>query len=245
MAPSSAASAAGLKAANDLKRRVSDVADGPPGPYAHLRKKNSTPLPGTAGNDGYYDQRLDVLVFKVMPGEFFVSRRNEMFTTVLGSCISACIRDPVAGVGGMNHFMLPQASSFDESFSKNGAASTANRYGAYAMENLINTILKYGGRRENLEVKIFGGGQIIQGMTDVGQRNIEFARWFLAMEKLNIVAEQVGDVCPRRVNYFPKTGVVLVRRLRSLQASAIVQREQQYMSNIAETNSGGEIDLFD
>jgi chemotaxis protein CheD len=229
----------------DLKRRASDIADGPAGPYAHLRKRNSVPLPGTAGNDGYFDKQLNTLVFKVMPGEFFVSRRNEMFTTVLGSCISACIRDTKVGIGGMNHFMLPEALNFDESFSRNGAASTANRYGAYAMENLINTILKYGGHRENLEVKIFGGGRIVPGMSDVGQRNIEFVRWFLAMEKLNIVAEQVGDTCPRRVNYFPRTGVVLVRRLRSLQATAIVQREQQYMTNIAATNSGGEIDLFD
>ncbi|OGT00565.1 MAG: hypothetical protein A3K04_04015, partial [Gallionellales bacterium RBG_16_56_9] len=127
---------------------------------------------------------------RLLPGEYYVTVGDEGIYTTLGSCISACIRDRVSGVGGMNHFMLPVAA--DEHTWKTTSVSAATRYGNFAMEKLINIILKNGGQRQNLEVKLFGGGRIMQNMSDVGMLNIAFARDYLQTEGLKVVAEDVG-----------------------------------------------------
>ncbi len=142
----------------------------------------------------------------------------------------------------MNHFMLP--ASADADGWKSTSLSAATRYGNFAMEHLINVILKNGGKRQNLEVKIFGGGRILANMTDVGQRNIEFVHDYIKTEGLRVVAEDVGSIHPRMVVYFPTTGEVKVKRLRSLHNNTIAEQEKKYISIIETKPVGGEIELF-
>jgi chemotaxis protein CheD len=190
-----------------------------------------------AWNDAYgaYSARLN-------PGEYYVTKNDEGIYTTLGSCISACIRDRVSGIGGMNHFMLP-ASPEEEKWKAAGMGSS-NRYGNFAMEHLINEILKNGGSRKNLEVKLFGGGRIISTMSDVGMHNIVFARDYIKTEGLLVTSEDVGEVFPRMVVYFPVSGVVRVKRLRSLHNNTIVKQEANYLRTIDAKPVIGEIELF-
>jgi chemotaxis protein CheD len=165
-----------------------------------------------------------------------------MISTTLGSCISACVRDTKLNIGGMNHFMLPSqgtCSSWQD---------LETRYGNVAMERLINSIFKAGGRRENLEIKIFGGGKIIPALSDVGNKNIAFIKEFLATEGYSIVSEDVGLEFPRKVNYFPKTGRVMMKRLRSIHKQVIAQHETKYVCEIESKEEAGtetgEVELF-
>lgn len=186
----------------------------------------------------HWDGVHSVYAARVLPGQYYVSgREDEMITTVLGSCISACIRDNVLNIGGLNHFMLPEGDT-----DMDGMAA---RYGAYAMEHLINDILKVGGRRENLEVKIFGGGKMMRGLSDVGGKNIAFVRSFLAVEGLQVVAEDVGLEFSRKINYFPTTGRVLVKRLRSLHANMVINEEAEYERKLHDKPTANDIELFD
>jgi chemotaxis protein CheD len=173
-----------------------------------------------------------------------VTRSDEAITTVLGSCIAACIRDPAVRIGGMNHFMLPEDTSVGKSSWLDGPGALSTRYGSYAMESLINELMKLGARRERLEVKLFGGGRILSSMTDVGRKNIAFAKDFLKLEGFKIVAEDVGDVFPRRVVYFPSTGVVMLKRLRALDVVEIAQRETNYLSSLANKPVESDVELF-
>ena len=187
------------------------------------------------------------LIAKILPGEYYVTRSEEVITTVLGSCISACIRDPSARVGGMNHFMLPEdSSSGDGNRWLDPVAGLATRYGTHAMESLINELMKLGGTRSRFEIKLFGAGRILASVTDVGARNIEFVHNFLKTEGLRTLAEDLGDIFPRRVAYFPTTGKVKVRRLRPLDATAIAEQERKYLTDIgAGASQGGDVELFD
>ena len=142
----------------------------------------------------------------------------------------------------MNHFMLP--ASADADGWKSTSLSAATRYGNFAMEHLINVILKNWGQRQNLEVKLFGGGRILQNMTDVGMRNINFVRDYIQTEGLKVVAEDVGDIYPRMVVYFPATGKVRVKRLRSLHNNTIVEEEIRYISTVESKPVSGDIELF-
>ena len=200
-------------------------------------------LPGFEHINRYWDKHRECYAAKILPGEFYVTMHDEMVTTVLGSCISACIRDRVFGVGGMNHFMLPVDRDTTSSVAVHGATPAA-RYGGFAMEALINEILKAGGRRDNLDVKIFGGGQILNNMTAIGRMNIDFVRHFIETENLTLLAEDVGDVYPRKVQYFPSSGRARVQRLRSLHNNTIVERETHYRDSLGTQPIEGEIDLF-
>ena len=187
----------------------------------------------------YWDTTSNLYAAKILPGQYYVTRTNECIVTVLGSCVSACIRDPINGVGGMNHFMLPEGGL-------NNSIKTcdAARYGNNAMEMMINHILKNGGIRSNLEIKVFGGGKILKNMTDIGIRNIEFVKDYIKVEGMNLVAEDVGDTCPRKVYYFPLSGRVRVKKLRSLHNDTITLRESAYLQEIKQKPVAGEIDLF-
>ena len=193
----------------------------------------------------YWDRQRDCIAAKLLPGEFYVTKNRELITTVLGSCVSACIRDPDFAIGGMNHFMLP-ANGDAENLNIADFRSDAARYGNYAMEQLINEILKNGGRRQSLEIKVFGGGRVIQHMTysDIGGRNIKFVTQYLAAEGLKIAAQDLGDIYPRKVVYDPYTGKVQVKKLRSLHNDTIVQRETGYMKVLQEGPVSGDIELF-
>ena len=183
---------------------------------------------------------------KILPGEYYVTVSDEVISTVLGSCISACIRDPVAAVGGMNHFMLPEEGKTRSGNQwLEGSTGLATRYGSHAMESLINSLLKLGAQRERFEIKLFGAGRILASATDVGLRNIQFVHGYLETEHLRAIAEDLGDIYPRRVAYFPATGKVRVRRLRPLEATSIAERERSYQNDIGTRGDGGDIELFD
>lgn len=199
-------------------------------------------LPGFENIKRGWHEAHESYAARLNPGEYYVTKSDESIYTTLGSCISACIRDRVTGVGGMNHFMLP-ASVGDGGWKEAGLGSST-RYGNFAMEHLINEIMKNGGSRQNLEVKLFGGGRIIANMTDVGLRNIEFARDYVKTEGLRVTSEDVGDVFPRMVVYFPATGKVRVKRLRSLHNNTIVEQETKYLHAIEEKPVSGDIELF-
>lgn len=201
-------------------------------------------LPGFEHINRYWDKRMNLAAAKIMPGEFYVSLHGEMIVTVLGSCVSACIRDRVHGIGGMNHFMLPMQGVHSSPKWGSSDISSASRYGNWAMEFLINEILKAGGERRNLEVKIFGGGNVLSNMTNIGQRNIDFVKKYLWSEALDIVAEDVGDMFPRKVLYFPDTGAVKVRKMRQMRNDTVLQREKAYIEDINKKPKSGEVELF-
>lgn len=189
----------------------------------------------------YYDRSFDTDAAKILPGEYYYTPKDMVIVTVLGSCVAACIRDRVSGIGGMNHFMLPQNSG-----EADGLLSASMRYGTYAMEVLINDLLKAGAKRENLEAKVFGGGNVLRGFTalNVGERNSQFVREYLKAEGIRVVAEDLQDVYPRKVYFFPRTGKVLVKKLRQLNNNTIANREQDYASRLNNTQIGGSVDLF-
>jgi len=189
----------------------------------------------------YYDRTFDCQAAKILPGEYYYTAKDMLIVTVLGSCVSACIRDRVTGLGGMNHFMLPDGGS-----DTNSPVSASARYGTYAMEILINDLLKAGARRENMEAKVFGGGAVLKGFTaiNVGERNAAFVLSFLRNEKIRVVAEDLNDIYPRKVYFFPRTGKVLVKKLMQSHNDTLVQREKEYASRLKVQPVGGEIELF-
>lgn len=195
----------------------------------------------------YWDAVHGTWAAKILPGEFYVSTHGEVIVTVLGSCIAACIRDKKLGIGGMNHFMLPEANEHSSEVWGTNPAAQESRYGNWAMEYLINEILKRGGRRENLEVKIFGGGQMIASMSDIGQRNILFVYNYLQNEGLKIESADVGDIYARKVLYFPDTGSVKMRRITNVRNNTLMKRETEYRQQVATEDtdqSQGGVDLF-
>lgn len=173
----------------------------------------------------YYDRHFEQEAVKILPGEYFATQSNTLIVTVLGSCVSACIRDRVSGISGMNHFLLPNDGNTGDNM-----LSESARYGVYAMEILINHLIKLGAKRENLEAKVFGGGNVLKGFTaiNVGERNAEFVMDYLKMEHIPIVAQDLLDVYPRKVYFFPETGEVLIKKIKSLHNSTILDRESTY-----------------
>jgi len=187
----------------------------------------------------YYDKTFEMEAIKLLPGEYYVTNRNLLLVTVLGSCVAACIRDRVAGIGGMNHFMLPN--------DKNDLPDAlAARYGSYAMEMMINQLLKMGATRPNLEAKLFGGGNVLRGftVTNLGERNAEFARNYLAKEGISVVAHSLLDIYPRKIYFFPATGRVMLKKLIHPYNDTIIEREAEYGSRLKYSDIEGEVDLF-
>ena len=201
-------------------------------------------LPGFKDINRYWDKMHDCYAAKILPGEYYVTIHDELITTVLGSCVSACVRDKVFGIGGMNHFMLPANKGDD--VSSFGGAGESTRYGNFAMEQMINDILKNGGHRKNLEIKVFGGGKVLKNMStlDIGQKNIDFVMQYIKDESLKLTAEDLGDNYPRKVIFFPTTGKVRVKKLRSMHNNTIIERETSYSKAITKAPSSGDIELF-
>ena len=191
-----------------------------------------------AGNR-YYDRKFGSEAVKVLPGEYFVTATNVLMVTVLGSCVSACIRDREKGIGGMNHFMLADSN-------ETGTLTSSARYGTYAMEILINHLLKLGARKQQLEAKVFGGGRVMASLTSsmVGERNARFVMDFLATEGIRVAARDLLDVHPRKVYFFPDTGRVLVKKLVRMHNDTLIRRETEYAARLTEAPVAGEIDLF-
>ncbi|MFN7857931.1 MAG: chemoreceptor glutamine deamidase CheD [Acidovorax sp.] len=185
----------------------------------------------------YHDHHFQHNAVKVLPGEYFVADENMVIMTVLGSCIAACLWDSRVRVGGMNHFMLPDGDLADAS----------GRYGSYAMELLINEMLKLGARRETMQAKIFGGAQVMANFTtmNVGERNTNFVLNYLNTERIPIVSDDVLDIYPRKVVFFPVTGRAMVKRLAHAHPETLVAQESQgNAATVAKSTSGGSVDLF-
>jgi chemotaxis protein CheD len=203
-------------------------------------------LPEFSSVNHYWDRSRQVVVAKILPGEFYMTRDNVAIATTLGSCISTCIWDEKENIGGMNHFMLPltDKKAHEVNWGKRGIASDATRYGNFAMEHLINTILKNGGRRENLSAKVFGGGKVLAQMTDVGKRNIDFAVHYLHTENIKIETKDTGDMYPRKVIFEPCSGRAFVKKLYTLHNDTIAQREKDYVKHIDHSKVDGDVELF-
>ncbi|MRR14250.1 chemoreceptor glutamine deamidase CheD [archaeon] len=182
----------------------------------------------------------------IYPGEFYVSTQD-VIATVLGSCIAVCIKDKKTGIAGMNHFMLPGDVRSEDMF-----MSSSAKYGMFAMEQLINEMIKRNGSKRDFEAKVFGGGHVLNfRKTDgnVPESNIEFVRAFLNMEQISIVKEDVGGYSGRKILYFPDTAKVLLKRLESTVDSKIIQAEQNYKTKIFKEKErfqqdGGDLTLF-
>jgi chemotaxis protein CheD len=190
----------------------------------------------------YFEREFDRNAVKLLPGEYFVSGDDIVLSTVLGSCVSACMWDRTARVGGMNHFMLPGGSGHAGEADPIGLAG---RYGVFAMEQLINELIKRGARKTNLEAKLFGGGAVLKNFTaiNVGERNCEFVLDFLRTEGIRVASQDLLDVFPRRVAFFPVSGRALCRKLAQADAS-IVSAEQQYNARLNTAKVGGDVELF-
>jgi chemotaxis protein CheD len=189
----------------------------------------------------YFDREHHSEAAKILPGEYYATARNMVLVTVLGSCVCACIRDKASGIGGMNHFMLP-----DSGQDRNNPLGESARYGTYAMEILINQLLKMGAKRGNLEAKVFGGASVLRGFTvnNVGERNAEFVMHFLKTEKIPIIAKDMLDVNPRKVYYFPTTGLVRVKNLKQVHNDTIINREAAYNTRLQYAKLEGDVELF-
>lgn len=196
-------------------------------------------LPRSPGEASFFyaDHHFQYDAVKVLPGEYYVANEDIMVMTVLGSCISACIWDSRARAGGMNHFMLPDGDSADG----------LGRYGSYAMELLINQMLKIGARRESMQAKVFGGAQVMAGFTsmNVGERNTKFVFDYLATERIPVVSQDVLDIHPRKVCFFPITGKALVKRLAHAHPESLAVEERKgSAAAVVKSTYGGSIDLF-
>lgn len=189
----------------------------------------------------YFEREFQQPAIKIHPGGYAATATDCVITTVLGSCISACIWSPPLGIGGMNHFMLPDSDS----------AQTVSQglYGIMAMELLINALMKLGVPRAHLQAKIFGGAQLMQSngtaIGNVGERNVQFVENYLQEERIPIIAKDLLGRQPRRLVFFPKTGEALIKRLGDAQLTAEdIAQQRSSALRLAQRNAGGSIELF-
>ncbi len=189
----------------------------------------------------FYDQASAGWMVKVFPGEFYVtSKPDEVLVTVLGSCVAACIRDRRTGLGGMNHFMLPHSHA-----GKWAGDLQSTRFGNFAMEKLINELMKAGCSRDALEIKVFGGGNVTDSNNAIGTENSEFILRYLEAEGLRCVAQDLGGQLPRRIHYTPATGKVVRRLLGTGESVAVAREETEYVRRLSTRTTAGDIQLFD
>mgnify|MGYP005812052691 CR=1 FL=1 len=181
----------------------------------------------------YYDAHFRNDAVKVLPGEYYVDDEDLLIMTTLGSCIAACLWDRERRVGGMNHFMLPEGDA------------DSGRYGSFAMELLINEMIKRGATRPTMEAKVFGGGAVIGGMSvlNVGERNTAFVLDYLRTERITVVSKDVLDVHPRKVCFLPASGKAMVKRLAAAPNEALLAQERAAASRPVAA-AGGSVDLF-
>lgn len=208
------------------------------------QKKLPAPLKGFERVNRYWDRVQQVVVAKILPGEFYVSSSDEVIATTLGSCVSACIWDDRSRIGGMNHFMLPETEQERHEVTWGNALSDANRYGNYAMEHLINEILKFGGLRKNLRAKVFGGGKVLKQKNDVGAKNSAFVLEYLKNESIVIVSSDLRSDYARKVLFNPLTGQAFMKKIETFHNSTIEDREKSYLRQLEKLPVEGDIELF-
>jgi chemotaxis protein CheD len=188
----------------------------------------------------YFDTALNCQLLKVLPGEYAIGSGDFKIITVLGSCVSACLHDPIVRIGGMNHFMLPDSADPDE------AASVSMRYGGCAMEVLINQLLKAGAKRNNLEAKVFGGGNLLgtKSSIRVGPKNSNFVKTYLETEGIPILAADLDKTWGRKVLFDPLTGKVRVKKVIIHKSMELIKRETNYLHSLTNAPANGSIELF-
>mgnify|MGYP000966260678 CR=1 FL=1 len=207
------------------------------GATPRLERLKSLPRRPGQASFFFYDAHFRSEAVKVLPGEYFVYDEDIAIMTTLGSCIAACLWDREKRVGGMNHFMLPDA----------GGSADGGRYGSYAMELLINEMIKRGATRSTMEAKVFGGGAVISGMNtiNVGERNTSFVLDYLRTERITVVSKDVMDIYPRKVCFLPASGKAMVKRLASTNTEMLLAQEKAASRAAAPVaNAGGSVDLF-
>ncbi len=190
-------------------------------------------LPGFEHIQRFWDAEHGCWSLKILPGEYYVTSADEAVSTVLGSCVSACVRDPQRRIGGINHFLLPVEGMAGET-QAGPRQRLETRFGTHAMASLLDTLCGLGARRERLEVKVFGGGRILTGMTDIGASNIAFVRRYLAEQGLAVAAEDLGGTQPRKIIYFPLSGRVRLKRLPPVEGRIVSHHEQLYLESLRE-----------
>jgi chemotaxis protein CheD len=189
-----------------------------------------------------FDVRINATVAILQPGDYCIGAAGELLGTLLGSCVAACIRDGRLRLGGMNHFMLPTRQA-EGGTGVTGSAWPSTRFGDVAMQCLIDEILHRGGRRADLEVKLVGGGKVLDALSDIGARNIQFAREYVRSCGLRLLGEDLGDRYPRKVLYDPGSGAVRVKRLpRSGQYQ--LAEEVRYLRTPGRSLASDEIEPF-
>jgi chemotaxis protein CheD len=217
---------------------VSSIA---PPPASRLDQLRAQPRKPGEASFFFYDAKFANDAVKILPGEYFVHHEDILIMTTLGSCIAACLWDRHARVGGMNHFMLPEGGI------GGGANNDSGRYGSYAMELLINEMMKRGASRSSMEAKVFGGGQVISGMSslNVGERNTQFVIDYLKTERIPILSKDVLDIYPRKVCFLPASGKAMVKRLAPANAEALVAQDRAAAQRaVPASTGGGSVDLF-
>jgi chemotaxis protein CheD len=189
-----------------------------------------------SGQEGEYLTRL-------LPGETHTTDDpKETIVTILGSCIAACVRDPLSGIGGMNHFMLPESET---GLSNASPFSAATLYGNFAMEMLINSVLGMGCSRSRLEIKLFGGANFTQGPAMIGKKNADFVLRYLANEGLRVAAADLGGGYGRRIHFHPASGKVKRLFLMGASEKRAEEEERKYQASLRAAPKEGSIQLFD
>ncbi|NQZ07712.1 MAG: chemoreceptor glutamine deamidase CheD [Algicola sp.] len=202
--------------------------------YEHL----SPPIAGFETVKRFWDKTRNITITKLLPGEFYVSTSQEMISTVLGSCVSACLWDESNKIGGMNHFLLPTITG------ENGSSNSyALRYGNWIMESLINELLKHGAKRQHIRAKVFGGASIKDGLPN-SDRNVKFILAHLMLENIPLVGENTGGNLPRKVMFNPLTGRTQIKALQKTRNDTIQVREQQYNKDLRYYEFDSNIELF-
>ena len=211
---------------------MSNLSQGPAS--TRLQRLKAQPRQPGEASFFWYEGGFKSEAVKVLPGEYFVMNEEILIMTTLGSCIAACLWDRNVKVGGLNHFMLPEGGD------------GSGRYGSYAMEVLINQMMKLGAQRASMEAKIFGGGAVIGGMisSKVGERNTEFVMHYLKTERIPVVSKDVLDIYPRKVCFMPVSGKAMVKRLASGNTEALQAQDRAAAQRAAPETSGGSVDLF-
>lgn len=207
----------------------------PPAAASRLDQLRAAPRKPGEASFFFFDAHFKNDAVKILPGEYFVHHEDMLIMTTLGSCIAACLYDRNARVGGMNHFMLPEG------------AGESGRYGSYAMELLINEMMKRGAQRTTMEAKVFGGGQVVSGMTtmNVGERNTNFVMDYLKTERIPVVSKDVLDVYPRKVCFLPGSGKAMVKRLAPTNTDALIAQDRAAAQRaVPAATGGGSVDLF-
>lgn len=226
-----------LSTTAQLSGAAAGLARGIDRPSSRIEQLKAAPRKAGEASFFFFDAHFKADTVKVLPGEYFVHDEDLLIMTTLGSCIAACLWDRERRIGGLNHFMLPDG----------GGAMESGRYGSYAMELLINEMLKRGANRLTLEAKVFGGGAVVSGMNtlNVGERNTAFVLDYLKTERIPVVSKDVLDVYPRKVCFFPASGKAMVKRLAATNTDALVAQDRAAAKAVLPAaGAGGSVDLF-